>query len=89
MLPKIRLKRDPPVHITSELKAYWPFFLSDNDEMKKRMYSTIVVVGGGVAKFQGAESWIKYAVWTQMPPAFRLALETMDVICSPKVRGSI
>ena len=58
--------------------------ISDNDEMKKRMYSTIVIVGGGVAKFHGAESWIKYAVWTQMPPAFRLALETMDVICSPK-----
>ncbi len=49
------------------------------------MYSTIVVVGGGVAKFTGAESWIKYAVWTQMPPVFRLALETMDIITSPKV----
>ena len=28
-------------------------FIEDNDEMKKRMYSTIVVVGGGVAKFHG------------------------------------
>ncbi len=52
------------------------------------MYSTIVVVGGGLAKFDGAESWIKYAVWTQMPAQFRLALETMDVICSPKVRAA-
>ena len=58
----------------------------DSEDMKKRMYSTIVVVGGGAALFRGAEGWIKYAVWTQMPPQFRVQLETMDVIVEPKVR---
>ncbi len=36
--------------------------------------------------FRGAESWIKYAVWTQMPPSFRLQLETMDVLTNAKVK---
>ena len=52
--------------------------------MKRRMYSCIVVVGGGLM-FTGAESWIKYAIWTQMPPAMRVTLETMDVFTQPKV----
>jgi len=53
--------------------------------MKKRMYSCIVVVGGGLM-FSGAQSWLQYLVWTHMPPHMRLALETMDVITKPKVR---
>ena len=52
--------------------------------MKKRMYSCIVVVGGGLM-FAGAQSWLQYLVWTQMPAHMRLALETMDVITKPKV----
>jgi actin-related protein 8 len=55
----------------------------DTDEMKKRMYSCIVVVGGGLM-FPGAQSWLQYLVWTNMPASMRLALETMDVITKPK-----
>jgi len=61
--------------------------VSDSDEMKKRMYSCIVVVGGGLM-FSGAQSWLQYLVWTHMPAHMRLALETMDVITKPKVSRS-
>ena len=59
--------------------------VSDSDEMKKRMYSCIVVVGGGLM-FPGAQSWLQYLVWTSMPAQMRLALDTMDVISKQKVR---
>ena len=52
--------------------------------MKKKMYSCIVVVGGGF-KFEGAQQWLQYKVWVGMPPQYRLMLETMDVITRPKV----
>lgn len=52
--------------------------------MKKKMYSCIVVVGGGF-KFEGAQQWLQYKVWVGMPPQYRLMLETMDVITKPKV----
>lgn len=54
-----------------------------NDEVKKKMYSCIVVVGGGL-KFEGAQQWLQYKVWVGMPPQYRLMLETMDVITRPK-----
>lgn len=54
-----------------------------NDEIKKKMYSCIVVVGGGL-KFEGAQQWLQYKVWVGMPPQYRLMLETMDVITRPK-----
>ena len=58
--------------------------LAESDDMKKRMYSCIVVVGGGLM-FPGADSWIKYLIWTQMPAHFRSQMETMDVFTEPKV----
>jgi len=58
------------------------------EEMKKRMYSCIMVVGGGLM-FDGAQSWLQYLVWTSMSPHWRLALDTMDVITKPKVRRAV
>ncbi|KAI0239859.1 Actin-related protein 8 [Lamellibrachia satsuma] len=55
----------------------------ENDDMKKRMYSCVVVVGGGLA-FLGCQSWLQYLLWIQMPPHVRLSLETMDVYTRPK-----
>jgi len=60
----------------------------DSDEMKKRMFSCIVVVGGGLM-FPSAQSWLQYLVWTNMPASMRLALETMDIITKPKVSVSL
>ncbi|XP_013416837.1 actin-related protein 8 [Lingula anatina] len=56
----------------------------DTEEVKKKMYSCIVVVGGGLSLFKAADSWLQYRVWVQMPAAMRLSLETMDVITNPK-----
>ncbi|KAL3851810.1 hypothetical protein ACJMK2_015515 [Sinanodonta woodiana] len=53
------------------------------DELKKKMYSCIVVVGGGM-NFEGAQQWLQYRVWVGMPAQYRLMLETMDVITRPK-----
>lgn len=58
--------------------------MSDGEEMKKRMYSCILVVGGGLM-FAGAYSWLQHRVWINMPPQARIGLEVMDVITRPKV----
>ena len=60
------------------------FFVAENDDTKKRMYSCVLVVGGGLM-FPMAQSWLQYLIWTQMPGAFRLQLETQDIITNPKV----
>ena len=60
-------------------------YFVDNDDMKRRMYSCILVVGGGLM-FSGAQSWLQYTIWTQMPPHIRMTLDVMDVITRPKVR---
>ena len=52
--------------------------------MKKKMYSCIIVVGGGM-NFEGAQPWLQYRIWVGMPHQYRLMLETMDVITRPKV----
>lgn len=54
-----------------------------SDEVKKKMYSCIIVVGGGMM-FEGAQQWLQYRVWVGMPPQYRLMLETMDVLTKPK-----
>ena len=58
--------------------------VAEGDEMKRRMYSSIVVVGGGLA-FAGTQSWLENLIWTQMPPQIKSTLETMDVHTMPKV----
>ncbi|XP_076469344.1 actin-related protein 8-like [Babylonia areolata] len=55
----------------------------DGEEMKRRMYSTILLVGGGLS-MEGAHTWLQYQVWMNMPPHYRSSLETMDVITRPK-----
>ena len=60
------------------------FVFKENEEMKKRMYSTILLVGGGLG-VEGASKWLQYQVWINMPQHYRLMLETMDVITRPKV----
>ena len=55
-----------------------------SDETKKKMYSTILVVGGGM-NFEGAQPWLQYRIWMGMAHQYRLMLETMDVITRPKV----
>ena len=61
------------------------FLPTGSDEMKKKMYSCIIVVGGGM-NFEGAQPWLQYRIWVGMQHQYRLMLETMDVITRPKVQ---
>lgn len=54
-----------------------------NDEIKKKMYSCILVIGGGLM-FRGAQAWIQHRLWSQLPTQFRYTLEAMDIITRAK-----
>jgi len=55
----------------------------DSEELKRRMYSCILVVGGGL-QFEGATQWLQYQVWQAMPQHTRQQMESMDIISKPK-----
>uniref|UniRef100_UPI00358F88E1 actin-related protein 8 n=1 Tax=Myxine glutinosa TaxID=7769 RepID=UPI00358F88E1 len=54
-----------------------------SEETKKKMYSTILVVGGGLL-FPGAQQFLQYRILNKMPPSFRRLIDTLDVITKPK-----
>ena len=60
------------------------FSILESDDVKKKMYSCIIVVGGGF-NFESTQPWLQYCIWKNMPGYFRPLLETMDVITRPKV----
>ncbi|XP_014251830.1 actin-related protein 8 isoform X2 [Cimex lectularius] len=51
------------------------------DDMKRRMFGNIVVVGGGM-KFKGIANWLKTKLEYQIP--INLKPETVEIISSPK-----
>lgn len=55
----------------------------DSDEMKKRMYSNVIVVGGGLM-FPGFQSWLHHLLWIHMPANVKPSIEAMDIITRPK-----
>lgn len=55
-----------------------------SDEMKRKMYSCILVVGGGLL-FHGAQEFLQHHSLNKMPPSFRRLVENVDVITRPKV----
>ncbi|XP_071810332.1 actin-related protein 8-like [Asterias amurensis] len=55
-----------------------------SDETKKKMYSCILVVGGGLSLFQGASDMLQHRVQSKMPPSFRKVVEKVEVICKSK-----
>ncbi|XP_077998073.1 actin-related protein 8-like [Glandiceps talaboti] len=54
-----------------------------SDETKKKMYSTILVVGGGLL-FQGTQETLQYRMLTGMPQQFRTQIEAVEVMCKSK-----
>ncbi|XP_055503485.1 actin-related protein 8 isoform X2 [Leucoraja erinacea] len=54
-----------------------------SDETKKKMYSSILVVGGGLM-FQGAQEFLQHRILNKMPPSFRRIVENVEVITRPK-----
>ncbi|CAL1544546.1 unnamed protein product [Lymnaea stagnalis] len=59
----------------------------DSDELKRKLYSCILVVGGGL-QFDGAMTWLQHQVWQSLPISMRQQLETMDIITKPKEMDS-
>lgn len=58
---------------------------SASDDTKKKMYSSILVVGGGLM-FHKAQEFLQHRILNKMPPSFRRIIENVDVITRPKVR---
>ncbi|XP_042617387.1 actin-related protein 8 [Cyprinus carpio] len=54
-----------------------------SDEMKRKMYSCILVVGGGLL-FHGAQEFLQHHSLNKMPPSFHRLVENVDVITRPK-----
>ncbi|NP_001001400.1 actin-related protein 8 [Danio rerio] len=54
-----------------------------SDETKRKMYSCILVVGGGLL-FHGAQEFLQHRILNKMPPSFRCMVESVDVITRPK-----
>ncbi|KAK9507119.1 hypothetical protein O3M35_008928 [Rhynocoris fuscipes] len=51
-----------------------------SDDLKKKMYSCILVVGGGM-KFRGISNWLQKKISLQIPPNFRP--EQTDIVTTP------
>lgn len=60
------------------------FFLTASDETKRKMYSSILVVGGGLM-FHGAQEFLLHRIINKMPPSFRRLVDNVEVITRPKV----
>ncbi|GBP87875.1 Actin-related protein 8 [Eumeta japonica] len=52
-----------------------------NEELKRKMYSSILIVGGGV-KIQGLASWLQNRLALQIPYAYKT--EQLEIVTSPK-----
>ncbi|MBN3311226.1 ARP8 protein, partial [Amia calva] len=54
-----------------------------SDETKKKMYSSILGVGGGLV-FHRAQEFLQHRILNKMPPSFRRVVENVEVITRPK-----
>ena len=73
-------------------QVVWPpvvfFLLTASDETKRKMYSSILVVGGGLM-FHGAQEFLLHRIINKMPPSFRRLVDNVEVITRPKVTGDV
>lgn len=57
----------------------------DSEEMKRRMYSCILVVGGGLSSFPGARQWLERLISMQLASQYKLdELTPVEVITRAK-----
>ncbi|XP_028850073.1 actin-related protein 8 [Denticeps clupeoides] len=54
-----------------------------SDETKRKMYCSILVVGGGLL-FPCAQEFLQHRILNKMPPSFRRVVENVEVITRPK-----
>lgn len=62
--------------------------LAASDETKRKMYSSILVVGGGLM-FHGAQEFLLHRIINKMPPSFRRLVDNIEIVTRPKVRQSV
>ena len=60
------------------------FNVSDNQETKRKMYSTILLIGGGM-NFKGVDEFLLKRLQLNLPTHYQFMKEQMDVITRPKV----
>ena len=58
---------------------------SYEDEVKRRMYNCILLVGGGLANYTGVESFVKRRVIGMMPTSSENLQSQVNVLTNPKV----
>ena len=63
--------------------VYIFYFRLASDETKRKMYSSILVVGGGLM-FHRAQDFLLHRIINKMPPSFRRLAENVEVITRPK-----
>ncbi|KAM4721654.1 actin-related protein 8 isoform 1-T4 [Rhinophrynus dorsalis] len=54
-----------------------------SDDTKKKMYGSILVVGGGLM-FHKAQQFLQHRILNKMPPSFRRLVDNVEVITRPK-----
>uniref|UniRef100_A0A3B4FSQ5 Actin-related protein 8 n=1 Tax=Pundamilia nyererei TaxID=303518 RepID=A0A3B4FSQ5_9CICH len=54
-----------------------------SDETKRKMYSSILVVGGGLM-FHGVQEFLLHRIINKMPPSFRRLVDNVEVVTRPK-----
>lgn len=60
------------------------FSSSDNQETKRKMYSTVLLIGGGM-NFKGADDFLLKRLQTIIPAHYQFIKDQMEVIVKPKV----
>lgn len=65
----------------SHLSLFLSLVLLANDELRRKMYGCILIVGGGM-KFIGSGKWLHNRIGLQIPYLYRS--EQLDIVTSPK-----
>jgi len=60
-------------------------YLSGNPETKRKMYSTLLLIGGGL-NFKGADEFLLKRLQSHLPSHLNSLKEQMEVINRPKVK---
>lgn len=78
------LERHKSAFFNRDKYIHFGFLLTASDETKRKMYSSVLVVGGGLL-FHGAQEFLQHRILNKMPPSFRRMVENVEVITRPKV----
>ena len=59
-------------------------FCAASTDMKKKLYGSVLVVGGGFA-FHGVAAMLQATLYTQLPAIFQKPLDAIEVSSNPQV----